>query len=82
MSNQDSEHVVLLQMKVRVVDGLYIPLDKPLTDDERAEFASASLAAATEVCQFLRDQVVSLGVEIEHVSVLESYTIPVTKYSF
>lgn len=82
MSTQDNEHVVTLQIKARVVDGLYIPIDEPLTDEEREGFVTPSLAAASEVCQFLQDQLVSLGVDIEHISVLDCYTVPTTKYIF
>lgn len=78
----DKEHVVTIQVKMRVPDGLYIPMDEPLTDEERNDFVTPALAASSEVCQFLRDQLVSLGVDIDHVSVLDSFTIPTTKYIF
>lgn len=70
----DTEHVILMQMKISVPDGLYIPVDNPLTDKEREEIGSDSLCAATEVRMFIVEQLKSLGVEINFVGIQEHFT--------
>ena len=78
---QDKEHKVSLDIRVSVPDGLVIPLDEPLTDQEREKIredlhlSDESLATALEVCMFIKSSLESLGVTVEYSGVMNTYTL-------
>jgi hypothetical protein len=78
---QDKEHKISLDIRVSVPDGLLIPLDEPLTDQEREDMrkdshlSDESLAAALEVCMFIKSSLESLGVTVEYSGVMNAYTV-------
>ena len=76
--NQDKKHKISIHLDVVVDDGLEVPLHEPLTDEERNDLGVGSLAAALEICMFLRNHLESIGVTVELSTVNDCYTISST----
>jgi hypothetical protein len=77
----EEQHHVNLVLRVRVPDGLYIPLESPTTAEERESWGGEkeSLIVGAEVSLYIREKLSAIGVEIEHLGIIETYTIQTTK---
>lgn len=80
MSTEDSnvierEHYVRLSVYVKVPDGLYIPIEPLLTEDERNSINSESLCTGAEVMHYLNDRMEDIGIKVEGISIMDTYTI-------
>ncbi len=79
--DKDKVHKISLDIRLSVPDGLFIPVDEPLTDEERAEMnedshlGGESLATSLEVCMFIKNSLESLGVTVEYSSITNAYTL-------
>lgn len=80
MSTEDNnvierEHYVHLSIYVKVPDGLYIPVEPQLTEDERKSIDSESLCTGAEVMHYLNDRMEDIGIKVEGISIMDTYTI-------
>lgn len=80
MSTEDDnvierEHYVHLSIHMKVPDGLYIPIEPPLTEDERKSIDSESLCTGAEVMHYVNDRLEDIGVKVEGISIMDTYTI-------
>lgn len=80
MTTEDSdvierEHYVHLSIHVKVPDGLYIPVEPQLTEDERKSIDSESLCTGVEVMHYVNDRLEDLGIRVEGISIMDTYTI-------
>lgn len=74
----ESEHYVHLSIHMRVPNGLYIPIEPPLSDDERKSIDSESLCAGVEMMHYINDLLEGLGIKMEGISIMDTYTLETT----
>lgn len=75
----NEQHYSNFVLRVHTPDGLYIPLDSPLTDEERTSMDTESELVSHELMLYLVEKLRAIGVNIDHVGLIENYTIQTSK---
>ena len=71
----EEQHHIDITVKVVVPEGLYVPIEDPLTKEERALADAPALCAGVEVMHYIRDILEETGIIVEQVRVDDSYTL-------
>lgn len=69
-----TEHHARMSLHVVIPDGVYVPLERPLTDDERDGQDDSTIATA-EIAIYLREKLAAIGVTVQTFGITEHYTL-------
>lgn len=75
----EEHHYSNFTLRVHTPDGLYIPLESPITDEEKALMNTESELVSHELMMYLVEKLRAIGVIIDHIGLIENYTIQTSK---
>lgn len=69
-------HHVSFTLNVKIPDGLYVPLEEPLTERELELAGFDSWIAASELGVYLREKLSAIGVALDSMGTFDIWTVP------